>query len=278
MTIITIKREKKEIKKVKGKYKSLFFFHNMNGDIMFPDIFEIKWIELLDVFIRAMISLITLFLITRMLGAKQVSQLSLFDYVIGISIGDFAAEMTINLESQYFNAVLALIVFGFMAYLVSFLTMKSITLRRLFMGTPTIVIQKGKLLEGNLKKMRIGVNDLLEECRRKNFFNVEEIEYAIMEVNGSLSILPKGQYKPLTIQDMGLPIPKQGLSANVIVDGEPMLNNLKIALKDETWLQNEVKQQGYKDYSSILLATLDVNDKLTIYERNLYELPDDFLE
>ncbi len=245
---------------------------------MFPDIFEIKWMELLDVFIRAMISLFTLFLITRMLGAKQVSQLSLFDYVIGISIGDFAAEMTINLESQYFNTILALIVFGSVAYLVSFLTLKSIKLRRALIGTPTIVIQKGEILEGNLKKMRIGVNDLLEECRRKNFFNVEEIEYAIMEVNGSISVLPKGQYKPLTINDMGLPIPKQGLNANVIVDGEPMLNNLKTVSKDETWLKTEVEKQGYDDYASILLATLDINDKLTIYERNLYELPDDVLE
>ena len=77
---------------------------------------------------------------------------------------------------------------------------------------------------------------------------------------------------------MGLPIPKQGLNANVIVDGEPMLNNLKTVSKDETWLKTEVEKQGYDDYTSILLATLDVNDKLTIYERNLYELPDDVLE
>lgn len=101
---------------------------------MFADIFEVKWIELLDVFIRALLSLITLFLIAKMLGAKQVSQLSLFDYVIGISIGNFAAEMTINLESQYLNGILAVVVFGFVAYFVSFLTMKSIKLRRFFYG------------------------------------------------------------------------------------------------------------------------------------------------
>ncbi|HHU54987.1 MAG TPA: DUF421 domain-containing protein [Mollicutes bacterium] len=245
---------------------------------MFADIFEVKWIELLDVFIRALLSLITLFLIAKMLGAKQVSQLSLFDYVIGISIGNFAAEMTINLESQYLNGILAVVVFGFVAYFVSFLTMKSIKLRRFFMGTPTIVIQKGKLLESNLKKLKLDVNDLLEECRCNGYFNIEEIEYAIMEVNGNISILPKGKYKPVVIQDLDLEVPKQGLCANVIIDGKPMSNNLKIALKDEAWLLNEINKQGYDDYSKILLATLYINGKLTVYERNLHETPKNFLE
>ncbi len=259
------------------KYKILFFVDNKNGDKMLEDIFVIKWVELLDVFVRAMISLITLFLITKMLGAKQISQLSLFDYVIGISIGDFAAEMTTNLESQYYNGILAILVFGAVAYLVSFFTMKSIMLRRFFMGTPTIVIQNGKILEKSLRKCKIDVNVLLEECRCKGFFNVSEIEYAILEVNGCLSILPKGKYKPLVIDDINLPFPTQGLNANVIIDGKVMTKNLKIVLKDEDWLLNEVKKQGYDNFDSILLATLDKNKKLTIFERNTHILPKDFL-
>ena len=186
--------------------------------------------------------------------------------------------MTINLESQYLNGILAVVVFGFVAYFVSFLTMKSIKLRRFFMGTPTIVIQKGKLLESNLKKLKLDVNDLLEECRCNGYFNIEEIEYAIMEVNGNISILPKGKYKPVVIQDLDLEVPKQGLCANVIIDGKLMSNNLKIALKDEAWLLNEINKQGYDDYSKILLATLDINGKLTVYERNLHETPKNFLE
>ena len=103
--------------------------------------------ELFDVSHRALLSLITLFLVTKMLGKKQVSQLSLFDYVIGISIGNFAAEMTINLETNEFNGILAVVLFGVFAYTISFLTTKSIHLRRFFQGTPTIIIQKGKILE-----------------------------------------------------------------------------------------------------------------------------------
>ena len=105
---------------------------------------SIDFKELFDVFIRAMLSLITLFLITKLLGKKQVSQMSLFDYVIGISIGNFAAEMTINLESKEINGILAVIIFGLVAYIISYLTMKSIRIRRYFIGTPSIIISNGK--------------------------------------------------------------------------------------------------------------------------------------
>ena len=111
---------------------------------------NINYSELLNVILRAVISLITLFLVTKLIGKKQVSQLSLFDYVIGISIGNFAAEMTINLESEELYGILAVLLFGLIAYLVSIATMKSIKLRRFFMGTPTILIEHGKLIEKNL--------------------------------------------------------------------------------------------------------------------------------
>ena len=122
---------------------------------MFVDIIKTDWLEVLDVILRSILSLVTLFLVTKMLGKKQVSQLSLFDYVIGISIGNFAAEMTINTESQYMNGIVSVVMFGLVAYVVSIVTMKSIVLRRYFMGVPTILIQKGKILEKNIGKKAI---------------------------------------------------------------------------------------------------------------------------
>ena len=127
-----------------------FYIDNTNiGDTM-----DFNINELLDVSERAILSLITLFLVTKMLGKKQVSQLSLFDYVIGISIGNFAAEMTINLETNEINGILAVVLFGVFAYFISYLTTKSIYLRRFFQGTPTIIIQNGKILEQNLKSQK----------------------------------------------------------------------------------------------------------------------------
>ena len=239
---------------------------------------KLNFAELLDVTIRAISSLITLFLITKMLGKKQVSQLSLFDYVIGISIGNFAAEMTINLESNEINGILAVVLFGLFAYLVSYLTMKSMTMRRFFMGTPTVIIQNGKILEKNLRKVKFDINDMLEEIRSNGYFDLSQVEYALMEANGKLSILPKSEYRPLTPKDMNLNMPNEGICANIIIDSKIMHNNLKMCKKDEKWLKKELKIKGYSDLSKILLATLDNNEKITVFERNLSEKSVDVLE
>ena len=234
------------------------------------DFLDINLIEILETTIKAFLSLISLFLITKLLGKKQVSQLSLFDYVIGISIGNFAAEMTINMDIPFFNGLAALLVFGIVAYLVSYLTMKSIVLRRFFIGTPTILIQNGKLIENNLKKVKFDVNELLEECRINGYFDLSQIEYALMEANGELSILPKGEYLPVNIKDMNLKPSKQELVANIIIDSKVMYNNLKNMKKDIAWLEKELKIKGYK--------TLDNNDKFIIYERNYHDKIHDVLE
>lgn len=233
--------------------------------------------EILYVLLRGIISLVTLFLITKLLGKKQVSQLSLFDYVIGISIGNFAAEITINLEANLIYGVIAVVEFGLIAYLISILTMKSIKLRRFFMGVPTVLIDKGKIIEKGLKKVHFDINDLLEECRSNGYFDLNEIDYALMEVNGTLSIMPKSEYKPVTIKDMNLKITNQGLCANVIIDGKIMDKNLTNMNKTIDWLEKELKVKGYK-IDEILLATLDCNEKLTIYERNEDEISKNVLE
>ena len=228
---------------------------------------NIDMIELKSVILRALSSLFVLFLVTKILGKKQVSQLSLFDYVIGISIGNFAAEMTINLESEEFYGIIAVIIFGLIAYMVSILTMKSIKLRRFFMGTPTILIQNGKIIDNNFHKVKYDINDMLEQCRIKGYYDISDIEYAIVEANGELSILPREDKRPITPCDMHLNVKKDGLCANVIIDGKVMKNNLNLINKDEDWLNHELKIKG-KKLNDILLATVDVNEKVNFYERN----------
>ena len=203
--------------------------------------------ELLNVVFRALVSLVVLFLVTKLIGKKQVSQLSLFDYVIGISIGNFAAEMTINLESEEIYGILAVVIFGLVAYLVSILTLKSIRLRRFFMGTPTVIIEHGKFIYNNFYKVRYDINDILEECRIKGYFDINDIEYAIVEANGELSILSKDEKKPISKKDLNLKIEKSGLCANVIIDGKIMKKNLSIIGKDEAWIYSELKLKGNPD-------------------------------
>lgn len=242
--------------------------NNINGDIMN---FTIE--EIFIVLLRGLISLVSLFLITKLLGKKQVSQLSLFDYVIGISIGNFAAEITINLEASLVFGIIGVIEFGLIAYLISILTMKSIKLRRFFMGVPTVIIDKGKLITKSLKKVHFDINDLLEECRSNGYFDLNEIDYAVMECNGKLSIMPKSEYKPVSIKDMNLKSKSQSLCANVIIDGKLMKKIISNIGKDEKWINSQLKVQGYK-LEEVLLATLDCNNKLTIYEKTKGDVKD----
>ena len=238
---------------------------------------NIDWVELGDVILRALMSLLALFIVTKIIGKKQVSQLSLFDYVIGISIGNFAAEMTINTDSPEINGIVAVLVFGLVAYLVSYLTLKSIVLRRFFIGTPTILIQKGKIIEKNLKRSKMDMNDLLEQIRIDGYFDISEVDYAIMEANGKISVLPKKENKPVTLKDMQLKGEKQSLCANIIIDGKIMHGNLENMHKTEKWLLKQLSVKG-KKLEEILLATLDMEDKLILYERNNEIKVDDVLE
>lgn len=224
--------------------------------------------ECLTIILRSLFSLITLFIVTKIIGKKQVSELSLFDYVIGISIGNFTAEMTMNLDGQFLNGVVAIVVFGLVSYIVSIVTMKSIILRRIIIGVPTIIIQNGKIIEKGLKDVKLDVNELMEECRDKGYFDLTQIEYAIMETNGKISIMPKAEYKPITPKDMNLKVKKAGLCANIVIDGHYMKNNIKNINKTVEWVEKELKVKGYRDINKILLATLDIEDKITIYEKN----------
>ncbi len=158
--------------------------------------------ELLDVILRSLVSLVTLFLVTKMIGKKEVSQFSLFDYVIGISIGNFAAELALNLESEYLHGIVAVVIFGIVAYLVNLITMKNLKIRQFFIGKPTLLIKKGKILYKNLQKNQFDINDLLEGARSSGYFDISEIDYAVMEANGKVSFMAKPDYQTPTNKDL----------------------------------------------------------------------------
>lgn len=234
--------------------------------------------ETLMVIPRSLFSIFILYIVTKLIGKKQASELSLFDYVIGISIGNFAAEMIINMDTPYLYGCIAIITFGLISYIVSIITMKSIKLRRIIIGTPTIVIENGKILEKSLRKLKMDINDLLEQTRIGGVFDVSEVDYAIVEANGKLTIMKKSKYNPLTPNDMNLKVENKGLIANVIIDSEIMHNNLKNMNKKEDWLYKELKIKGYRNLDKILLATLDNNNKLIVYEKNKNLEPNKVLE
>lgn len=238
---------------------------------------NMDYMEAIGIIPRSLISLTVLFIVTKIIGKKQVSELSLFDYVIGISIGNFTAEMVMDVEGQYINGVLAIITFGIFAYLVSIISMKNMTFRRFIIGVPTLIIDNGKILIDAMKRTKIDINDLLEQTRNAGYFDIDEIAYAIMEANGKLSFLPKDKNKPLTKKDMKIKEEKDTLTANIIIDGKLMKNNIKNTDKSIEWVIHDLKVKGYSTYENILLATYK-NNTITIYRKNSAKKPTDVLE
>ncbi len=225
--------------------------------------------DFLNICFRTILVLIILFFITKMMGKKQISELNFFDYVVGITIGSIAADISLDIEKNMLAGIAALFIYGFISYIISFISIKSILARRFFIGVPTVLVEKGKIIESGLKKSKIDVNDLLMEARENGYFNLDEIDYALMEVNGNISFLPKEKEKPVTKKDMKIKCSNEGLTVNAIIDSKYMVNNMKAINKDKEWLDHELKVNGYDNYDNILLATIDNNYKVTIYEKNV---------
>ena len=225
--------------------------------------------DFLNICFRTILVLIILFFITKMMGKKQISELNFFDYVVGITIGSIAADISLDIEKNMIAGIAALFIYGFISYIISFVSIKSILARRFFIGVPTVLVEKGKIIESGLKKSKIDVNDLLMEARENGYFNLDEIDYALMEVNGNISFLPKEKEKPVTKKDMKIKCSNEGLTVNAIIDSKYMVNNMKAINKDKEWLDHELKVNGYDNYDNILLATIDNNYKVTIYEKNV---------
>lgn len=229
-----------------------------NGDCM--------TLKLLEMALKGSVAVIYLFLVIKTLGKKQISELNIFDYIIGLSLGNIAAEMTVNKEITILEGLVSMSIYGLFSLAVSIITAKSILARRFITGFPIVLISEGKISREQLHKCKIDINDLLQDARESGYFDISEINYAIMEPSGKISFLPKSKYHPVTPSDMKLKINENGLNANLVIDGNIMYNNLKSIGHDEKWLLSRLKKEGYEDISNLLLVVCDNKEKLTIYK------------
>lgn len=233
---------------------------------------------IINISLRSIVSVCVLFALTRLMGKKQISQLSFFDYVVGITIGSIAANFAIDPKIPYEYAIASLVIYALFPIIVSFITMKTITGRRALGGTPTILIQNGKLIEKNLKKSKYNVNDILEECRMKGAFSISDVEFAILETSGQVSIQLKAEKQPLTPENMNMKVISKGLSAELIIDGKIMYEHLSFVKHDERWLLKELKNMNINSPKEVLLASLDGDGKLNVDLKNQDSDPFDVLE
>ena len=222
--------------------------------------------KILTTAISSFIAIIALFILARIMGKKQMAQLNFFDYVIGITIGSIAAEYAVVRDIHLAEGLTALVVITLFSIAFSYISVKSYKGRKILDGVPIILIENGKIIESNLQKAKLNINDLLEECRQKNAFDISKIEFAILETSGRLSIQPKSKDRPLTPGDMQILAPYEGLCTNIIIDGKIIEENLN-ASQDKTWLNTELAKQGIIDYTSVLLAYVNSNGVLHTHNK-----------
>lgn len=227
--------------------------------------------DLSKVFFASVGSIVVLFLLTKMLGYKQMSELSMFDYVNSISIGSIAAEMATTIDGDFMKPLLAMVIYAVAAFLIGFISNRSLKFRRFFEGRAIILFQNGKIYKKNLARARIDLSELLAQCRVQGYFDLNDISLAIMESNGKISILPSTAAKPVSVEDLKadelITNKKQPARAcaNVIMDGAVRYENLKQTGNNDIWLKNELGKQGISSPKEVFLATVDDNNKLNIY-------------
>ncbi len=220
--------------------------------------------DILKVILTSLLSVVTLFILTKIMGHKQMAQLDFFDYIVGITIGSIAAELATELE-QPWKPLIAMVIYGGISVCLSLLINKCPRMRKYVNGTPTIIMDNGKLNRKNMKKAKMDLSEFMVLCRNAGYFNLEAIQTAVFEYNGTLTILPVSGQRPVTPDDMQLQLPKEYIYTEVIMDGRILDGNLHKMGLDTTWLQKQLEKQGFHSAKEIYLGVCDKENNLSLF-------------
>ncbi|HJC55230.1 MAG TPA: DUF421 domain-containing protein [Candidatus Gemmiger stercoravium] len=193
--------------------------------------------------VLSIVSLAVMFATTRLGGKRQIAQMSLFDYVNSITVGSIAAEMATNLESWY-RPFTALLVYGAAAWLAHYGACKSLWVRLVLGGRTIVLMKDGVIRKRALGRAGIDLNEFLAQARVAGYFDLNDVESAMLETNGQISFLPRAPRRPAAAADLGLTPPDTGLWYDLVIDGRVMENNLRESGRDETWLRRQLHGAG----------------------------------
>lgn len=226
-------------------------------------------VDFWEMIIRTTAAFIVLLILARVMGKKQISQLTFFHYVTGITIGSIAAEISVNSDTPFFNGSISLIWWALLTVLVNLLTIKSMKARKLLDDKPTILIIRGKISEQGMKKARFTLNDLNMMLREQGVFSIMDVNYAILETNGVLSILKKVNQEPATRLDVKAPStePKY-IPTEIISDGNLIMENLIELKLTEEWVYDQLKKKGIGKIEQVYYAEIQGDGTLHIDERS----------
>ncbi len=217
-------------------------------------------------FLRTLFALVVMLVLARLNGAKEISQLTFFDYIVGITVGSIAAELAIDYELDVWAALLGLVMFMLSSIVISLITNKSMFLRRVIDGAPYVLIKNGEILYDGLKRARFDINDMLRELRSQGYFDVTAINCAVLETNGKLSVLLKSSERPATAAESGLSPEQDDVPCDLMIDGKILVGNLQALDKTSDWLDGELKKQGVNNRKDVLLATYS-DGKMNVFEK-----------
>jgi len=213
------------------------------------------------------------------MGNREMSQLSLFDYISSIAIGSIAGEMAAMSTDNIIEPLISMIILSLVTTCINYLTCKSIKLRRFIEGQALVLYQDGQIYEKNLLTAKIDIGELLALCRIEGYYDLADIYSIYLESNGQISILPMENKRPLCAADINIKPVQTKPMANVIIDGHIMQGNLKSTGKNETWLNNKLMQKGVTDIKEVILATFDSNkDDINVYLKYHKKLRNDIFE
>jgi len=207
--------------------------------------------------IRTAILYLTVVLAMKAMGKRQVGQLQPFELVVVITISAMAAIAMEDIGVPLINSIIPIITVMVLQVALSLINLKSEKARGVICGKPSIVVENGKIVEEELRRLRYNVNDLLEQMRAKNYFNIADVEYAILETNGQLSVIPKSQKRTVQPEDLQIQTKYEGLPTTLIIDGRVNYDNLKKINLDENWLKTELSKFGINDIKKVFFASLD---------------------
>ncbi|RXE58082.1 DUF421 domain-containing protein [Acetivibrio mesophilus] len=217
---------------------------------------------MLVVVVRTLILYLIVVFIMRIMGKRQIGQLQPFELVIAIMISELAALPMQDIGIPLINGIIPILTLLFAQITLSFIGLKNPHVRAIICGRPTILIQNGKINEAQLRKEMYSLNDLLEQLRIKDIQNIADVEFALLETNGQLSVIPKSQKRPVTPQDLNISTQYEGLSMDIIIDGDISYENLKLANLDINWLKDTLSKFGINNPKDVLFASLDSEGNL----------------
>jgi uncharacterized membrane protein YcaP (DUF421 family) len=220
--------------------------------------------EYVEVAGRAIFSFLVLFSLARILGKKQISHLTFFDYVVGIVIGDMASQIAIDTSMKIVNGLIGLVVYTLLSVILAYGAIKSFKFRDLVESSPSILIKDGKIMERSLFRHKMTYDDLMNGLREKDAFKIDEVEMAILETNGQISVMKKPEYQALTPKDIGIRMEADHAPSLIIIDGTLLEKRLQSLGYTKDWLLSEIKKKGANTFEDVFLAQVNSNGNVYV--------------